>query len=96
MGRLEGKLALVTGGARGIGAAIARRFAGEGARIVVNDLDLESAEALADELGGEAIAADVSDPGAVAEMFRQVADRHRRLDVLVNTARLSGMEGNPE
>jgi 3-oxoacyl-[acyl-carrier protein] reductase len=96
MGRLQGKLALVTGGARGIGAAIARRFAEEGARVVVNDLDLDRAEQTAGELGGEAIAADVSDPEAVSEMFRQVAHRHGRLDVLVNNAGISGMEGNPE
>jgi 3-oxoacyl-[acyl-carrier protein] reductase len=96
MGRLAGKLALVTGGARGIGAAIARRFSEEGAEVVVNDLDLERAEKTALELGGEAIVADVSDPMAVTEMFRQVADRHGRLDVLVNNAGISGMEGNPE
>jgi 3-oxoacyl-[acyl-carrier protein] reductase len=96
MGRLEGKLALVTGGARGLGAAIARRFSEEGARVVVNDLDLGRAEKTALEVGGEAIAADVSDSGAVTEMFRQVADRHGRLDVLVNNAGISGMEGNPE
>jgi 3-oxoacyl-[acyl-carrier protein] reductase len=96
MERLEGKLALVTGGGRGIGAAIARRFAGEGAAVVVNDLDLASAEKTVRESGGDAIAADVSDPKAVAEMFRQVADRHGRLDVLVNNAGISGMEGDPE
>jgi 3-oxoacyl-[acyl-carrier protein] reductase len=96
MGRLEGKLALVTGAARGIGAAIARRFTEEGARVVVNDLDLEPAEKLARELGGDAFPADVSDPKAVAEMFQWVADRHGRLDVLVNNAGISGMDGNPE
>ena len=78
MGRLEGKLALVTGAARGIGAAIARRFTEEGAKVVINDLALGPAEKTARELGGEAIAADVSDPKAVAEMFRQVADRDPR------------------
>jgi 3-oxoacyl-[acyl-carrier protein] reductase len=96
MGRLEGRLALVTGGARGLGAAIARRFSQEGAKVIVNDLDLGSAEKTALEFGGDAIAADVSDPEAVAEMFRQVADRHGRLDVLVNNAGISGMEDDPE
>jgi NAD(P)-dependent dehydrogenase (short-subunit alcohol dehydrogenase family) len=71
MERLEGKLALITGAARGIGAAIARRFSEEGARVIVNDLDSESAEKSALEFGGSAIAADVSDPRAVAEMFTQ-------------------------
>jgi NAD(P)-dependent dehydrogenase (short-subunit alcohol dehydrogenase family) len=94
--RLEGKLALVTGGARGIGAAIARRFSEEGARVIINDLDSGLAERTAAALGGDAIAADVSDSKAVAEMFAQVADRHGRLDVLVNNAGISGMEGNSE
>jgi len=96
MGRLEGKLALVTGAARGIGAAIARRFTEEGAKVVVNDLELGPAEKLAGELGGDAIAADVSDSKAVAEMFRQVADRHGRLDILVNNAGISGIDDDPE
>jgi len=95
MGRLEGKLALVTGAARGIGAAIARRFTEEGGKVVINDLELGLAEKTARELGGEAIAADVSDPKAVAEMFRQVADRHGRLDVLVNNAGISGIGDDP-
>ncbi len=96
MGRLEGKLALVTGAARGIGAAIARRFTEEGAKVVINDLELGPAETIARELDGEAIAADVSDPRAVAEMFRQVADRHARLDILVNNAGISGIGDDPE
>ena len=96
MGRLEGRIALVTGAARGIGAAIARRFTAEGAKVVVNDLDLGSAEKTALELGGDAVAADVSDPKAVAEMFQQIADRHRRLDVLVNNAGISGIGEDPE
>jgi len=96
MERLEGKLALVTGAARGIGAAIARRFTEEGAKVVINDLELEPAEKTARELGGDAIAADVSDPKAVTEMFRQVADRHGRLDVLVNNAGISGIGDDPE
>jgi NAD(P)-dependent dehydrogenase (short-subunit alcohol dehydrogenase family) len=96
MKRLQGKLALVTGGAGGIGAAIARRFSEEGAKVVVNDLDLGRAEKIALALDGDAIAADVSDPRAVSEMFARVADRHGRLDVLVNNAGISGMEGNSE
>jgi 3-oxoacyl-[acyl-carrier protein] reductase len=96
MNRLEGKLALVTGAARGIGAQIAVRFAEEGARVIVNDLSQAAAEKAAAEVGGEAIAADVSDSRAVARMFEQVARRHGRLDVLVNNAGISGIESDPD
>lgn len=85
---------LVTGAARGLGAQIARRMAGEGARVIVNDLSLQAARATADELGGEALACDVSDPAAVADMFRQVAALAPELDVLVNNAGISGIEGD--
>jgi 3-oxoacyl-[acyl-carrier protein] reductase len=96
MGRLEGKLALVTGAARGIGAAIARRLRGEGAEVVVNDLDRAAAEKLASELGGDAIAADVSNAAAVQRMFQDLAHRRGRLDVLVNNAGVSGTENQPQ
>jgi 3-oxoacyl-[acyl-carrier protein] reductase len=93
MGRLEGKTALVTGAARGLGAAIARRFAGEGAKVIVNDLSLEAAEGVAKELGGHGLAADVSDSTAVAAMFGEVRRLVPRLDILVNNAGISGLEG---
>ena len=94
-GRLAGKVALVTGAGRGIGAAIARWFRDEGATIVVNDLQPASADAVARPLDGLGIAADVSDSAAVARMFEAVAQRYHRLDVLVNNAGISGMEGMP-
>ena len=93
MPRLEGKTALVTGAARGLGAAIARRFAGEGARVIVNDLSLPAAEAMAATIGGIAVAADVSDSAAVAAMFATIARVAPRLDILVNNAGISGLEG---
>ncbi len=96
MGRLSGKLALVTGAARGVGAQIAVRFAEEGARVIVNDLSRVAAEKAAAEVSGEAIAADVSDSAAVRRMFDEVARRHGRLDVLVNNAGISGMESDPD
>ncbi len=95
MNRLQGKVALITGAARGIGLAIARRYVEEGASVVINDLAPVSAEKAASPLGGIAIAADVSDSAAVARMFEQVAKRCGRLDVLVNNAGISGVERDP-
>jgi 3-oxoacyl-[acyl-carrier protein] reductase len=84
--RLRGKLAVVTGGGSGLGEAICRRFAEEGAQLVVNDLSLEAAERVAEEVDGWAVAFDVSDSGAVDRGFAEVAERYQRLDVLVNNA----------
>ena len=86
MERLDGKIALVTGAARGLGLAIARRFRDEGADVIINDLDQAAADKAAAEIGGTAIAADVADSAAVAAMFERVAADYGRLDVLVNNA----------
>ena len=94
MARLEGKVALITGAARGLGAQIARRFSEEGARVVVNDLSLAAAEQTASALGGDALACDVSDPESVAAMFEALGEITDRLDILVNNAGISGIEGD--
>lgn len=94
MDRLAGRTALITGAARGLGAQIARRFAEEGASVIVNDLNLEAAEATAVTLGGRALACDVSDSAAVNGMFEEVASVTDRLDILVNNAGISGIEGD--
>lgn len=86
MSRLAGKIALVTGAARGIGAAIVARFRAEGATVLANDV----------AAGPERLVADVADPAAVAAMFAEVRRRHGRLDVLVNNAGISGLEAQPE
>ena len=91
MGRLEGKVALVTGAGSGIGQAIAVRFAKEGAKVVVNDLSPDHSRATLEKIraeGGEAhaIAADVSDPDRVRAMFAELLSRFGRIDVLVNNA----------
>ncbi len=95
-GRLAGKVALITGAARGLGAAMARRFRDEGATPIVTDLSEPDCRALADELGGDAYALDVTDSAAVTEVFAKVAANHGRLDILVNNAGISGMEGRPD
>lgn len=95
-GRLEGKVALVTGAGSGLGAAITRRFHQEGAFVFVNDLNKATAEAVAEEVGGFAIVADVADSSAVSAMFAQVASRVEHLDILVNNAGINGYEHRPE
>jgi 3-oxoacyl-[acyl-carrier protein] reductase len=89
--RLDGRVALVTGAAGGIGAATARRFAREGATVVVNDVDLELARPLVTELQKEgaralSIAADVTARTDVEAMVDHVVGEFGRLDVLVNNA----------
>jgi 3-oxoacyl-[acyl-carrier protein] reductase len=94
MKRLEGSTALITGAARGLGAQIARRFVDEGATVIINDLNLAAAQATANELGGHALACDVSDSSSVTDMFEQVGGLTERLDILVNNAGISGIEGD--
>jgi 3-oxoacyl-[acyl-carrier protein] reductase len=94
MDRLKGKTALITGAARGIGAQIARRFSEEGANVIINDLSLDAARLMADQIGGSALACDVSDPQAVDAMFEQVGRQFENLDILVNNAGISGLEGD--
>jgi 3-oxoacyl-[acyl-carrier protein] reductase len=89
--RLEGKVAVVTGAANGIGAATARRLASEGARLAVVDLnagDLDQAVRAIVEAGGEAqaFAADISKAADVARMIQQAKERFGRIDILVNNA----------
>ena len=93
MDRLKDKVALITGAARGLGAAIAQRFAEEGARVIINDQSASAAAATAERLGGQWLAADVSDSASVAAMFEEVARLTSRLDILVNNAGISGLEG---
>lgn len=84
--RLEGKCTLVTGGGSGFGAGIARKFAAEGARVMVADIDADAADRVADEIGGLACAADVSQAASVAGMAGAVHEAFGRLDILVNNA----------
>jgi 2-hydroxycyclohexanecarboxyl-CoA dehydrogenase len=87
MGGLEDKIAIVTGAGQGIGRAIARKLAAEGATVAVTDLDEASAIQTADALpGAVAIRADVSDRLAVQAMADRVVQQFGRVDILVNNA----------
>jgi 2-hydroxycyclohexanecarboxyl-CoA dehydrogenase len=84
--RLEGRTALVTGGASGIGAATCRRLAAEGARVAVCDLNAQGAEAVASEVGGEAFAMDVTDGQSVNAAVEAAHEALGTASVLVNNA----------
>jgi NAD(P)-dependent dehydrogenase (short-subunit alcohol dehydrogenase family) len=87
--RLTDRVAVITGGGSGIGLATARRFAAEGARVVVVDLNPDSGESAAAEVGGEFVAADVTSEEAVRDLFDGVVARHGRLDIAFNNAGIS-------
>ncbi|MHC9235696.1 SDR family oxidoreductase [Pseudooceanicola sp. 502str34] len=84
--RLEGKTAIVTGAGSGFGAGIAKRFAEEGAKVLVADLNGDAAEAVAKEIGGIYCEADVADPEAVAIMVGMAERNCGPVDILVNNA----------
>jgi NAD(P)-dependent dehydrogenase (short-subunit alcohol dehydrogenase family) len=88
-GRLEGKVAVITGAASGIGRETARRFAEEGAKVCVADLADEPGKETATEIDGLYVHADVTDPDDVQAMYREAAERFGRLDVLFNNAGIS-------
>ena len=79
---LTGQVALVTGGAGGIGTAVVRRLAKLGARVVVQDLNGAGAQRLASEVGGLAIAGDVTDPAVLPSVVEQVEKEFGRLDIV--------------
>src|SRR6187399_2351095 len=92
MAKLNDKVAIVTGSARGIGAAIARRLAADGAKVVVNySKSQKPADEVVEQIkkaGGEAVAvqADISDPAAITTLFAEANKAFGRLDILVNNA----------
>ena len=86
MKRLDGRVAIVTGGGHGIGKAYARRLAEEGAAVVIAELDAPAGERVAAEVGGLAVRTDVSEEASVGEMARRTLERYGRVDILVNNA----------
>jgi NAD(P)-dependent dehydrogenase (short-subunit alcohol dehydrogenase family) len=88
-GRLAGKTAIVTGGASGIGLATTRRFAAEGANVVVADVDDPSGERVAQEVGGRYVRCDVTDPANVEAMVAEAHAAYGSVDVAFNNAGIS-------
>ena len=88
-GRLEGKVAVVTGGCSGIGLATVRRFAQEGATVVVADLNDEAGEALAAEVGGAYVHTDVASKDDVDRLFATAVEKYGKLDIAFNNAGIS-------
>lgn len=88
MGRVDGKVALITGGGSGLGAEACRVLAAEGALVVVSDVNEKAAQALADRIGDRAMALrhDVASEDDWISVMKSIEDRHGRLDILVNNA----------
>jgi 3-oxoacyl-[acyl-carrier protein] reductase len=88
MGLLDGKSAIITGSARGIGRATAELFASEGAQVLINDLDGDVAEQTASEIDGETsvFAGDLTKPGTPDELVKKALDDFGKVDILVNNA----------
>jgi 2-dehydro-3-deoxy-L-rhamnonate dehydrogenase (NAD+) len=87
---LGGRNAVVTGGASGLGLAIAERFAVSGAKVVIWDISEEAGKAAAKTLGGSAVVADVSDAASVAEALRATLAVSPSIDILINNAGITG------
>jgi 3-oxoacyl-[acyl-carrier protein] reductase len=88
MGVLDGKAAIVTGSARGIGRATAELLAAHGARVLINDLDADVAKQTADEIAGEhaVFAGDLTKPGVPEQLVQSAVDAFGRIDIVVNNA----------
>jgi NAD(P)-dependent dehydrogenase (short-subunit alcohol dehydrogenase family) len=84
--RLEGKIAVITGGGSGIGEAISKRFSSEGAEVIILDVDEEPAKKVADSINGKCFQCDISDSNSVETVFKQIAEEGSHPDILVNNA----------
>jgi D-sorbitol dehydrogenase (acceptor) len=86
MKRLDGKTALITGAARGIGRAFAQAYIREGARVVIADIDIDRAQATAREIGAQAVQVDTADPASIETAVAEAVRLLGRIDILINNA----------
>lgn len=101
MGRLKGKVAIITGAANGMGAAMARRFAQEQANVVLTDIRGDQADKRAEELANQGLTVmaetlDVTDPAQWARLVEKIINKYAKIDILVNNAGLPGPPDNWE
>src|SRR5215472_18971035 len=98
MGSVQDKVAVITGGAGGLGGSTARLMAREGAKVVIADLADDQGQALAKEIGGEYRRLDVTSEQSWAALVADVDRAHGRIDILVNGAGIEGdfVNGSPE
>ena len=91
-GRIEGKVAVVTGGSSGIGLATVRRFAAEGAKVVIGDVDDANGSQIAAEIDGAFVHCDVTNPEQVEALFRTAKEKYGSIDIAFNNAGISPPE----
>ena len=96
MDRLKNKIAVITGGAKGLGASIAHHFFNEGAKVILCDVNIDQATIKANELDGKAYYLDVSDSQNVQNVFLNIKSEFNQLDILVNNAGINGFENRQD
>ena len=96
MNRLKNKTALITGGAKGLGASIALHFFNEGANVIICDKNIDKASEIVKEINGKAYYMDVSDSKNVEKVFLEIKSKYNNLDILVNNAGINGFENRQD
>jgi 3-oxoacyl-[acyl-carrier protein] reductase len=96
MNRLKNKTALITGGAKGLGASIALHYFNEGANVIICDKNIDKASEMVKEINGKAYYMDVSDSKNVEEVFLEIKSKYNNLDILVNNAGINGFENRQD
>ena len=94
--RLNGKVAVITGGAKGLGLSIAEKFHEEGCQIIICDILSSEANKVAKNLKGKSFGLDVSDSKQVLDVFNDINNLYNKIDILVNNAGINGFENRPD